>query len=100
MDGFAKRSLLKRESYLRQLLKGFVHMECPPPAHHDMMREIYAICNNLRQIANTAHWLNLPNAARYEEVEQRTSRVTLSIIEAYMPIKYKEILPPERRAQR
>jgi len=99
LNGFARRSLLKRESYLRQLLRGYVHMERPPMEFWDMKREIFAICNNLSQIANVTHFYNLPNKERYSDVEKRISRSTLTISEADLPIKCKEILPPERKVK-
>ena len=100
LNGFAKRSGLKRESYLRQLLRGFVHMDRPPTEHWDMMREIYAIGNNQYQITHMARALKLPDLDRYEELDARISQLSLAISGADLPIKCKEILPPERKVKR
>ena len=99
-NGLVKKSKLARESYLRQLLKGLVHMNAPSTEFWDMKREIFAIGNNLDQITNMASTLKLPNFEYYRELNTRISRLTLEISEVDLPIKCKAILPPDRKVKK
>lgn len=54
-----KKSRLSREAYLRHLIEGSVPREAPSPDYYTMMRELYRIGNNLNQIAQKAHTLNV-----------------------------------------
>ena len=62
-----KKSTLSREAYLRQLINGLVPRDAPPPDYYGMMRELYHIGNNMNQIAQKAHAMNLIDAQRYDE---------------------------------
>ena len=50
-----KKTGLSRETYLRQLMNGYVPKELPPPDYHGMMRELNAIGNSINQIAARAN---------------------------------------------
>lgn len=54
-----KKSRLSREAYLRHLIEGVVPQDSPPPNYYSMMRELHGIANNLNQIAQKAHVLNI-----------------------------------------
>ena len=80
-----KKSGLSREAYLRQLINGLVPKNAPPPDYYSMMRELHRIGNNLNQIAQKAHVLNVIDVQRYDQevrkfrqaVEQITAAVVL-----------------------
>ena len=54
-----KKSRLSREAYLRHLIDGVVPQDSPPPDYYSMMRELHGVANNLNQIAQKAHVLNM-----------------------------------------
>jgi hypothetical protein len=62
-----KMSGLSRESYIRHLINGLVPTDAPPPDYFAMMRELHYIGNNLNQIAQKAHTLNVVDVQRYNE---------------------------------
>ena len=59
LDKKVKKSGLSREAYLRHLISGVVPRDAPPPDYYSMMRELHRIGNNLNQIAQKAHTLNV-----------------------------------------
>ena len=85
LDKRVKKSGLNREAYLRQLINGLVPRNAPPPDYYSMMRELHQIGNNLNQIAQKAHVLNVIDVQRYDRevrkfrqaVEQITAAVVL-----------------------
>ena len=64
LDKRVKKSGLSREAYLRQLISGLVPRNAPPPDYYSMMRELHQIGNNLNQIAQKAHVLNVIDVQR------------------------------------
>ena len=62
-----KKSRLSREAYLRHLIDGVVPQDSPPPDYYSMMRELHGVANNLNQIAQKAHVLNVIDVKRYDE---------------------------------
>ena len=85
LDKRVKKSGLSREAYLRQLINGLVPRNAPPPDYYSMMRELHRIGNNLNQIVQKAHVLNVIDVQRYDQevrkfrqaVEQITAAVVL-----------------------
>lgn len=85
LDKRVKKSGLSREAYLRQLINGLVPKNAPPPDYYSMVRELHRIGNNLNQIAQKAHVLNVIDVQRYDQevrkfrqaVEQITAAVVL-----------------------
>jgi len=66
LSKLAKDSGYSRTSYIRSLLEGYVPQPMPPPDYHAMMRELHAIGNNLNQVAQKAHVLNVIDVKRYD----------------------------------
>lgn len=84
----AKKSGYSREGYVRSLINGYIPREIPPPAYHDMMRELHGIGNNLNQIAQKAHVLNVLDAQRYDDALRRFAGSVAKIEEAViLPVK-------------
>jgi ACT domain-containing protein len=67
LDKLVKKSGLSREAYLRHLINGVVPQDAPSPDYFSMMKELHAIGNNLNQIAQKAHVLNVMDVQRYDE---------------------------------
>jgi hypothetical protein len=78
----AKECGYSRESYIRVMLSGHVPRPVPPPDYHSMMREMHSIGNNLNQVAQKAHILNVIDTARYDEALRRFAEVVARIEEA------------------
>lgn len=75
---------LSQEEYLRQLVRGVVPRNAPPPDYYKMMRQLYHIGNSLNQIAKKAHVLNVMDVKRYDkavaEFEQAVNEITQAVI--------------------
>ena len=61
-----KKSGLSQEAYIRHLIDGVVPNDAPPPDYFSMMKELHGIGNNLNQIAQKAHILNVIDVQRYD----------------------------------
>lgn len=60
----AEKCCLTQSTYLRHLITGFVPNEHPPLDYYAMMRRLYGLTNNLNQIAEKAHVLNVIDATK------------------------------------
>lgn len=77
-----KQSGLSREAYLRQIIKGIVPKNTPPPDYYSMMKELHKIGNNLNQIAQKAHVLNVVDVQRYDKAVRHFEQTVRVITEA------------------
>lgn len=77
-----KKSRLSREAYLRHLINGVVPRDAPPPDYFSMMRELHGIGNNLNQIAQKAHTLNVVDVQRYDTAVRQFEAAVRKITEA------------------
>lgn len=82
LDKKVKRSGLNREAYLRQVITGVVPRDAPPPDYYSMMRELHKIGNNLNQIAQKAHVLNVIDVQKYDEAVRQFNMAVNQITEA------------------
>lgn len=82
LDKKVRRSGLSREAYLRQLVNGFVPKETPPADYYAFMRELHAVGNNLNQIAQKAHVLNVMDAQRYDEEMRKLETIIRRVTDA------------------
>ncbi|MBS4981990.1 MAG: plasmid mobilization relaxosome protein MobC [Lachnospiraceae bacterium] len=84
LDKKVKKSGLNREAYLRQVITGVVPRDAPPPDYYSMIRELHKIGNNLNQIAQKAHVLNVMDVQRYDAAvrlfEQTVKEITEAVI--------------------
>jgi len=84
LDKKVKKSGLTREAYLRHLINGVVPNDAPPPDYFSMMRELHRIGNNLNQISQKVHVLNVVDVKRYDEAvrlfEQTVKTITNAVI--------------------
>jgi hypothetical protein len=84
----AKECGYSREAYIRSLLDGRIPKPMPPPDYHAMMSELHSIGNNLNQIAQKAHVLNVIDAGRYDAALRMLADAILKIQEAtVLPVK-------------
>ena len=85
LDKKVRRSGLSREAYLRHLIDGVVPQDAPPPDYFSMMRERYGIANNLNQIAQKAHTLNVIDVQRYDaavsQFEATVKEITAAVLQ-------------------
>lgn len=79
-----KKAGLSQEVYLRHLINGVVPQDAPPPEYFDFMRELHRVGNNLNQIAQKAHVLNVIDAPRYDaqakQIENLIREITKAVI--------------------
>ena len=76
------RSGLSQEAYIRQAISGKVPREAPPPDYYAMMKELHRIGNNLNQIAQKAHSLNVIDVQRYDKDMRKFEQTIQMITEA------------------
>lgn len=78
------RSGLSQEAYIRQVISGKLPRNAPLPDYYSMMKELHKIGNNLNQIAQKAHTLNVIDVQRYDEdmrkFEKAVQRITAAVI--------------------
>lgn len=77
-----KRSGLTQEAYVRQVIRGKVPRDAPPPDYYTMMKELHRIGNNLNQIAQKAHVLNVIDVQRYDRDMKKFEQTVRLITEA------------------
>lgn len=77
-----KRSGLTQEAYVRQVISGKIPRDAPPPDYYAMMKELHKIGNNLNQIAQKAHVLNVIDVQRYDRDMKKFEETVRLITEA------------------
>ena len=82
LDKKVKKRGLSREAYLRHLISGVVPRNAPPPDYYSMMRELHKIGNNLNQITQKAHTLNVIDVQRYDRDMRKFEETVRLITEA------------------
>ena len=82
LDKKVKKSGLSREAYLRHLISSVVPRDAPPPDYYSMMRELHKIGNNLNQITQKAHTLNVIDVQRYDRDMRKFEETVRLITEA------------------
>ena len=65
-----KKSGLSQEAYLRQLIKGLVPRDLPPPDYFSMMQALYDVGAALSRIEQKARTVGAIDAAHYDEAVQ------------------------------
>lgn len=80
-----KRSRLSQEVYLRHLINGVVPQNAPSPDYYAMMQQLYRIGNNLNQIAQKAHTLNVIDVQQYDtavsQFEAAVKEITAAVLQ-------------------
>ena len=77
-----KKSGISQEAYVRQTITGKTPRDAPPPDYYSMMRELHKIGNNLNQIAQKAHTLNVIDVQRYDSDMRKFDEAVRLITEA------------------
>ena len=78
-----KRSGLTQESYIRLLLSGHTPKALPPIEYHKLLRQLYAIGNNMNQIAARANSTGFFLADEYARNADELRRALLEIQAAF-----------------
>ena len=89
LQNSARKAGLSQENFLRALIKGYVPKELPPVEYHGMIRELYAIGNNLNQIAARANAIGHIDRTAFQYEANRLRKAILDIQAA--------VMSPERR---
>ena len=84
LDKKVKKSGMNREAYLRHIIQGIVPKDTPPPDYYSMMRELHKIGNNMNQIAQKAHTLNVIDVKRYDEALRHYEKTVKDITDAVL----------------
>ena len=79
-----EKSSLSRESYIRHMINDLIPTDNPPPDYHAMMKELRAIGNNLNQVAQKAHVLNVLDVKRYDDNVAMLNKAIVEITNAVM----------------
>lgn len=77
-----KKSGISQEAYVRQAIMGKMPRGAPPPDYYSMMRELHKIGNNLNQIAQKAHTLNVIDVQRYDRDMRKFDEAVRLVTEA------------------
>lgn len=86
----ARRSRISVAAYLRHLINDLVPQDAPPTDYYAMAQQLYRIGNNLNQIAQKAHTLNVIDVQRYDAAVSQFETAVKEITEAVIcprPIK-------------
>lgn len=78
---------LSKSAYLRFIINDFVPKVTPPLEYFDLLRELRAIGNNMRQIAHKAHALGMIEAPLYHDNANRLTKTCDSLMSAVLPTK-------------
>jgi hypothetical protein len=78
-----------QETYIRHLLNDLIPQPEPPPDYYSFMKELNHIGNNLNQVAQKAHILNVIDVGRYDAVVNQ-------LIESLNRIEVAVLLPKKR----
>ena len=66
------------------MIQGIVPKDAPPPDYYSMMRELHKVGNNLNQIAQKAHTLNVLDVQRYDETVKEYRKIVKLITDAVL----------------
>ncbi len=83
----AKRSKVSVAGYVRHLINGMIPQDAPPPDYYSMMQQLYRIGNNLNQITQKAHTLNVIDVQRYDAAYHQFESAVKQITEAVVQPK-------------
>ncbi len=75
---------ISQTSVIRILINGFEPKEKPDDRFYDMMRELYAIGNNLNQISRKANSLGFIDAPMLKQTIDRLTKFQLEIENKYL----------------
>ena len=78
----AKRCNISVAAYIRHQINDLIPQEAPPPDYYAMMQQLYRVGNNLNQIAQKAHTLNVIDVQRYDAACRQFETAVKTITEA------------------
>jgi len=84
-----EKSGMFQETFIRHIINDLIPQSKPPPDYYAMMKELHHIGNNLNQIAQKAHVLNVIDAGRYDIAVKQ-------FIDAINKIEEAVLLPKKR----
>jgi hypothetical protein len=78
---------LSRSAYLRFIINDFEPKQSPSIEYYQLLRELRAIGNNMRQIAHKAHALGMIETPLYHQNADRLNAVCSELMSAVLPTK-------------
>ncbi|WMJ22889.1 plasmid mobilization relaxosome protein MobC [Paludicola sp. MB14-C6] len=85
LNAKVKQTGLSREAYIRLLLQNKVPVTIPPDIFYKVHNELCRIGNNLNQLANRAHVLQMIDVPSYRDNTNRLYDICFKLIEATIP---------------
>ena len=89
LKSLAKKTGLSQAGYLRQILRGFVPKEKPPPEYYEMVQELRAIRSDISQITDKLRITGEFSSGEYDNTLRILRESILKIVKA--------VIVPERR---
>lgn len=84
----AESAGISKSAVIRILLKGYEPREKPDQRFYEMMRQLYAIGNSLKQIARKANALGMVDAKAYDERYRQFVKFQLAVEQTFLlPVK-------------
>jgi Ribbon-helix-helix protein, copG family. len=83
-DTQVKRSGRSRESFLREMIKGYRLCEKPDPAFYKVMRELSAIGNRINQLAVKANALDFIDTPMLKQEAKKWHEFQIDIRKKYL----------------
>jgi iron-sulfur cluster repair protein YtfE (RIC family) len=76
---YAEKAGLPKTTYIRQMINGCRPKEKPPAEFWEFKRELYALGNNLNQLAHLAHRVGGIHTAKLDEMNGWLNRLIIDI---------------------
>jgi len=84
LDRLVKKSGRSRESFLRDMIKGYQLCEKPDPEFYKAMRELSAIGNRINQLAAKANALNYVDTPMLQQESKKWHQFQIDVRKKYL----------------
>lgn len=89
---------LTKSSFIRVLIAGYVPKPKPDKEFYDLLRKLYAVCNDMNRLTAKAHALNFIDVPMLKEIKSQYENLLDEIQQKYLaPNKNNEIISLGRR---
>lgn len=89
---------LTKSSFIRVLIKGYIPKPKPDKEFYVLLRKLYAVCNDINQLAAKAHTLNFIDGLMLKEIKNQHENLLDEIQQKYLaPDKNNEIISLGRK---
>lgn len=84
LEELAERTCLSKSALVRLLILGYKPKEKPDDDFYSLLREMYAIGNNLNQLVAKAHSLGFAEKEKIDNVLRKHNKLIVDIEEKYL----------------